>query len=47
MEIEPTDPVGIALIVIGAFVAFRVAKLVIKLLMVGVILVGLYVWLAM
>lgn len=47
MEIEPTDPVGIALIVIGVFLAFRVAKTVLKLAMLAVIAVGLYVWLGM
>lgn len=44
MEISPTDPLGIALILVGAFVAFRVARLLIKLLMVAVVLVGLYLW---
>lgn len=42
---EITTPVGIALVVIGVFVAFKAAKTVIKLVMVLVIAAGLYVWL--
>lgn len=38
-------PLGIALLVVGAFVALKAAKLVIKLAMIPVVLVGLYLWL--
>jgi hypothetical protein len=45
VEISPTDPLGIVLILVGAFVAFRVARLLFKLVMVAVALLGLYLWL--
>lgn len=38
----PSDLLGLALLAVGAFVAFKAAKLVIKLLMVVVIAAGLY-----
>lgn len=41
---EITTPVGIGLIVIGVFVAFKAAKTVIKLVMVAVVAAGLYLW---
>lgn len=47
MEISPTDPAGIALIVIGAFVAFRVARTLLKLVMIVVVAAGLFLWLGM
>lgn len=43
---EITTPVGIALIVIGVFVALKAAKTVVKLLMIAVIAGGVYLWLA-
>ena len=42
---EISTPVGIALVVIGLFIAIKAAKTVVKLLMLIVIGVGLYVWL--
>lgn len=42
MDISPTDPLGIVLIVIGVLLAFRVAKAVLKLVMVLVVLLGVY-----
>lgn len=45
MDIEPTTPLGIALIVVGAFVAIKAAKVVVKVLMLLVIGVGVYIWL--
>lgn len=45
MDTSATDPLGIALIVIGALLAFRLAKALLKVVMVLVILVGLYLWL--
>lgn len=39
-----STPLGIALIAVGAFVAFKAIKLVVKLAMVAVVLVGLYLW---
>jgi len=41
---ELTTPTGIALVVIGIFVAFKAAKAVVKVLMLVVIAVGLYLW---
>ncbi len=41
---EISTPLGIVLIVIGALVAWKAAKLVIKLLMIAVVLIGLYLW---
>lgn len=38
-------PLGIALLVIGAVVVLKAAKLVVKLLMIPVVLGGLYLWL--
>ena len=37
---------GIALLVIGVFVALKAAKLVVKLAMIPVVLAGVYLWLA-
>ena len=42
MNFEPTTPVGIALIVLGIFIALKAAKTVVKLVMLVVIAVGLY-----
>jgi hypothetical protein len=39
-----SSPLGIALIVIGAFVAIKAIKTVVKLAMVVVIAIGLYLW---
>lgn len=44
---EITTPVGIALVVIGLFVAVKAAKTIIKLTMIAVIGAGLYLWLGM
>ena len=44
---EITTPVGIALVVIGVFIALKAAKTIVKLLMVLVVAAGLYVWLGM
>ncbi len=44
---EITTPVGIALVVIGVFVAFKAAKTVLKLIMLAVIALGLYLWFGM
>ena len=41
---ELSTPLGIALVVIGIFVAFKVAKTVVKLVMLVVIAAGLYLW---
>ena len=41
---EITTPLGIALIVIGVFVALKAAKTIVKLLMIAVIAGGLYLW---
>lgn len=41
---EMTTPVGIALVVIGIFVAFKAVKSVVKILMLLVIAGGLYLW---
>jgi hypothetical protein len=43
-DIEITDPLGIALLVIGAFVAFKAVKAVVKVAMVLVMLIGAYLW---
>ncbi|GEM_PF-2223055 len=45
--IDWSSPIGIALIVIGAFLALRVARVVLKLVMVAVVVVGLVVWLGL
>lgn len=44
---EITTPVGIALVVIGVFVALKAAKTVIKLVMIVVVAAGLYLWFGM
>jgi len=41
-----STPLGIALIVIGAFVALKAAKAVIKLAMLAIIVIGVYLWFA-
>ena len=38
-------PLGIALVVIGIFVAFKAVKTVVKLVMIVVVAGGLYLWL--
>ena len=45
MDLDVSTPVGIALIVIGVFVALKAAKTVVKLVMLVVIAAGLYLWL--
>ena len=42
---ELSTPLGIALVVIGVFVAFKAVKSVVKLVMLVVIAGGLYLWL--
>lgn len=37
-------PLGIVLLVIGAFVALKAAKLAVKLAMIPVVLAGVYLW---
>ena len=44
---EITTPVGIALVVLGVFVAFKAAKTVVKLVMVLVVAAGLQLWFGM
>ena len=44
---EITTPVGIALVVLGVFIALKAAKTVIKLVMVLVVAAGLYLWFGM
>lgn len=41
---EITTPVGIALVVVGIFVALKAAKTVIKIVMIVVVAAGLYLW---
>jgi hypothetical protein len=43
-DLEITDPLGIALLAIGAFVAFKAIKAVVKVAMVLVMLIGAYLW---
>lgn len=45
MDISPGEPLGIALIVVGVLLAFRLAKTLLKIAMVAVVLIGLYLWL--
>ena len=46
MNFEPTTPVGIALIVLGIFVAVKAAKTVVKIVMLVVIGLGVYLTLS-
>jgi hypothetical protein len=41
---EISTPLGIVLIAVGAFVAYKAAKAVVKLLMLVVVAAGLYLW---
>lgn len=41
---ETTDIPAIALVVVGAFLAFKVGKTIVKLLMLAVVAAGLYLW---
>jgi hypothetical protein len=43
-DFELATPLGIALIVIGAFVAFKAVKTVVKVAMLLVVAAGLYLW---
>lgn len=44
MDFEVSTPLGIALVVIGIFVAIKAAKTVVKIVMLLVIAAGLYLW---
>jgi hypothetical protein len=44
MDFDVSTPLGIALIVVGVFVAIKAVKAVVKVAMIVVVLVGLYLW---
>lgn len=44
MGLELSTPLGIALVVIGVFVAFKAVKSVVKVVMLVVVAAGLYLW---
>lgn len=45
MDLDPSTPLGIVLIVVGAFVALKAAKVIVKVLMLVVVAIGVYLWL--
>lgn len=45
--IDWSSPLGIALIVVGGILALRVARLVLKLVMLAVVVIGLVIWLGL